>query len=51
MRISGKTYEEIAAMGGGIISSVKGVRNVSEDQLYEECLDKVVMLINHKKII
>ena len=35
MRVSGKSYEEIASKGGGIISSINGVRNSSEDQLFE----------------
>jgi len=33
MRLSGSTYEEIANDGGGIVSSVSGVRNASEDAL------------------
>jgi len=33
MRLSGSTYEEIANDGGGIVSSVSGVRNASEDDL------------------
>jgi imidazolonepropionase len=33
MRISGRTYEEIAAAGGGIKSTVKAVRKASEDYL------------------
>ena len=36
MWISGKSYEEIASMGGGIISSINEVRNASEEQLLEE---------------
>jgi imidazolonepropionase len=32
-RISGATYEEIAAAGGGIRSSISGVRDASEGQL------------------
>jgi len=35
MRLAGKTYEEIAEMGGGINSSIKGVRNASKDELVE----------------
>ena len=33
MRLSGMTYEEIAKNGGGIISSVSGLRNATENQL------------------
>jgi imidazolonepropionase len=36
MRLDGASYEEIAAMGGGIVSSVKGVRNASEDELIDK---------------
>jgi len=35
MRIAGKTYEEIAAKGGGISSTVKAVRKTSADKLKE----------------
>ena len=36
MRLSGATYEEIAENGGGIISSVEGVRNASKEALVEK---------------
>ena len=39
MRLSGSSYEEIANNGGGIISSVNGVRKASEDVLVTK-LDK-----------
>ena len=32
------TYEEIAANGGGILSSITNVRNSSEEQLFDESL-------------
>lgn len=35
MRIAGKTYQEIAAAGGGIISTVNSVRKSSFNNLYE----------------
>ena len=41
MRVAGKSYENIASEGGGIISSIKGVRDASEDQLFEESLERV----------
>ena len=41
MRVAGKSYEKIASSGGGIISSIKGIRDASEDQLFEECLERV----------
>ena len=47
MRISGKSYEEIASMGGGIISSINGVRNISEEQLLEECLERINFFLVH----
>lgn len=34
-KIKGLTYAEIAQKGGGINSSVKALRNISEDELYE----------------
>jgi len=47
MRVSGKSYEEIALKGGGIISSINAVRNASEDQLFEECLERVNFFLVH----
>jgi len=35
MRIAGKTYQEIAAAGGGIISTVSSVRKASVNTLFE----------------
>jgi imidazolonepropionase len=37
-RISGASYEEIAAAGGGIRSSIRGVREASAEQLAEHIL-------------
>lgn len=36
MRIAGKTYLEIMAAGGGIVSTVKATRAASEDELFEQ---------------
>jgi len=36
MRLAGVTYEKIAEKGGGIVSSVEGVRNASEDELIDK---------------
>ena len=36
MRLAGSSYEEIAKNGGGIVSSVKGVRTASEDELVKK---------------
>jgi len=41
LRLLGSTYEEIAENGGGIISSVKGVRESSEDQLIEKVSERM----------
>lgn len=35
-RAGGATYQEIAAMGGGILSSVRSVRNTSEEELFRQ---------------
>ena len=37
-RVAGKTYLEIAAAGGGIVSSVRGVREASEEALVQGLL-------------
>ena len=47
MRVAGKTYEEISESGGGIISSINGVRNTDENQLFEECLERVNFFLGH----
>ena len=41
MRLSGATYEEIAENGGGIISSVEGVRNASKEALVEKVMKRM----------
>ena len=46
-RISGLTYEEIAAKGGGILNSAKKLRATSENELFESAairLDEVISL-------
>lgn len=35
MRLAGSSYEEISRQGGGIFSTVRAVRQASEDQLFE----------------
>lgn len=47
MRVAGKSYEEISESGGGIISSINGVRNTDENQLFEECLERVNFFLGH----
>ncbi len=47
MKINGKTYEEIAASGGGILNSAKKVQEKSEEELFESAakrLDEVIRL-------
>ena len=47
LRVQGKSYEEIAASGGGIISSIQNVRNASEDQLFVESLERINYFLSH----
>ena len=41
MRLAGASYEEIAEKGGGIISSVEGVRHASKEVLIEKVSDRM----------
>ena len=41
LRLLGATYEEIAESGGGIVSSVKSVREATEKQLYSKSLPRI----------
>lgn len=41
MRVAGKTYVEISQAGGGIVSSVRGVRAASEEQLLAKLLPRL----------
>ena len=45
MRLAGATYEEVARAGGGIVSSVRGVRAASEDELVKETLPRLDALL------
>jgi imidazolonepropionase len=45
MRLEGATYEEIARAGGGIVSTVKATRALSEDELVEATLPRLDALI------
>ncbi len=40
MRLNGKTYEEIAHAGGGIVSTVRKTREASEDELLRQSLPR-----------
>lgn len=47
MRLRGATYKEIAEMGGGIQTTVKGTREASLEQLYEKGLSLAKSAIMH----
>ena len=47
MRAAGKSYKEIAAAGGGILSSIQGVRYASEDELFQSSLKNIQTFITH----
>jgi len=44
MRLQGKSYEEIANAGGGIVSTVKATRQASEEELYESAAKRLAAL-------
>jgi imidazolonepropionase len=44
-RLNGATYEDIARAGGGIMSTVRATRAVSEDELLRESLPRVRSLL------
>jgi len=44
-RIKGKTYEEIALAGGGILNSARVLEHTSEDELYESALTRLMEMI------
>jgi imidazolonepropionase len=46
MRLNGATYEEIAASGGGIISTMKNVRNASFEELVKFLEPKIKSFIS-----
>ena len=45
MRLAGASYQEIAENGGGILSSIKDVRNVSEYELVERVKKRMTRFI------
>ena len=45
-RLQGVSYEEIARIGGGIVSSVNAVRSASEDELLAQSLPRVHALVS-----
>lgn len=46
-RINGLSYADIAARGGGILNSAQKLMDASEDQLFEEALQRVSKAIKH----
>jgi len=47
MKLQGKTYLEILASGGGILSTVRETRNASEDALYEKTRGLYLEMLAH----
>ena len=45
MRLLGKSYEDIARSGGGILSTVQSTRDESQDQLLKSALGRVDVMI------
>lgn len=45
MRVKGKSYEEIAEAGGGILNSARRLQEMSEDELYENALQRLQEVI------
>lgn len=45
MRLAGATYEEVARAGGGIVSSVRALREASEDELVRQTLPRLDALM------
>ncbi len=46
-RLKGKSYEEIAEAGGGILNSAKKLRSMSEDDLYQSALTRLYEVISY----
>ena len=47
MKLAGKTYLEILAAGGGILSTVRETRRASEDALYEKTRALMAEMLRH----
>src|SRR6056297_4274206 len=47
LRLNGASYMEIHEKGGGILSSVRSVRETSEEELYTETLKNAVSALCH----
>lgn len=46
MKIQGKSYEEIAAAGGGILNSAKKLQQASESELYDAAAQRLTDMIS-----
>ena len=46
-RLEGATYQEIAAAGGGILSTVRATREASEDELVELMVRRMDLMLRH----
>lgn len=44
-RIKGFTYEQIAKNGGGILNSAKRIKDISEEELYEDSLHRIIEIM------
>ncbi|MBM3285881.1 MAG: imidazolonepropionase [Candidatus Eisenbacteria bacterium] len=47
MRLEGRSYMEIAAMGGGILSSVKAFRDASDDKILSQTRARLDQMLSH----
>ncbi len=47
MKSQGKTYEEIANSGGGILNSAQKLQNISEKQIYEESKKRLLQILRY----
>src|SRR5512141_2197000 len=47
MRLEGKTYLEIMAAGGGIVSTVSATRQATMDELYTQTYARAISLFHH----
>ncbi|MCL2063510.1 MAG: imidazolonepropionase [Candidatus Cloacimonetes bacterium] len=47
MRLRGKTYVDISKAGGGILSSIKAVREADEDLLFELAIKRISQMIKY----
>ena len=47
MRLQGRSYEEIAAAGGGIRNSVRALRTASEDELFDVSLERTKKFLEY----